>query len=142
MTDFCKNVRALFTRNRWRYTVGVQNIACILRDTETPLSVKEIEVLCQRKNTPIDTTTIYRNLEKFISLGLVHELGGTYMRCDNPENTKSAHHFLVCKECGKAEEVFLDYFPSIAHQLKKEKGFVLTKVNMQFEGVCRNCAKA
>lgn len=134
-TDFVKKT---FSENGWRMTAGVRNILVVLEEADTILSVQEISEKLKEINREIDITTIYRILEKLASVELIHEVEGKWIRCTDPENPDE-HHFLICENCGKSEEIFLDYRKAIAKQLKKEKGFDLNRVSLTFYGICRDC---
>ena len=50
----------------------------------------------------VDRTTVYRNLEKFVAIGVIQELdlpskGKVYQFIFE----KKVHHYYICKSCGK-----------------------------------------
>lgn len=141
MSDFLSSVRTIFTAHGWRVTAGVQNVVSLLEKTEIPISSAEICSTLDKEGRPIDLTTVYRILDRLIAVHLLHSLDGKFVRCTDPENKTDSHHFLVCDNCGKAEEIFLDYFKSIEQQLHREKGFGLREVDMSFRGLCSTCRK-
>lgn len=140
MNEFEQNVFAAFSARGWRLTAGVRNMIDILGAAPCPLSVQEIDNILGKGERDLDSTTVYRILDKFEEAHLIHSLQGKFMRCFAPREKKQ-HHFLLCEKCGKAEEVFLDYQDSIAKQLAQEKNFVLRDVEMYFWGVCGKCSR-
>ena len=140
MTDFLDLAENTFKQHKWRFTAGARNLAKVLNQTETPLPVKSIRQEIINKGLTIDTATVYRLLDRFIESKLIHRVLDGYMICTDPENTEESHHFLLCDECGKADEIFLNYHDAIAKQLKKEKDFSLGAVEMVFKGKCKKCA--
>ncbi len=125
-----------FAERRWRVTVGVRKIFDLLVSSEVFYSAHEMAKLLGNE---FDVTTIYRVLEKLEAVRLVHQFEGKWKLCTNPSNIEEAHHFLICQECGRAEEIFLDYQASIADQLDKEKNFLLKEVHLGFFGICSRC---
>ena len=139
MNDFLESVHKSFVGHGWRVTAGVRNIANILSSTKKPITSAEICATLDKAGRPIDLTTVYRILERMVAINLIHTLNGKFIICSDPSNRQDSHHFLLCDDCGEAEEIFLDYFPSIEQQLKREKKFSLREVNMSFHGLCSNC---
>jgi len=139
MKRFEESVSETFSLKKWRLTSGTRNICRVLESTKKPLSAKEISEGLDQIERSVDMTTIYRILDRFVSVGLVHLLDGKFIRCSDPGNAHEEHHFLVCRECASAEEIFLDYRDSISGQLRKEKGFTLEEVELSFHGLCKGC---
>lgn len=141
MSELLSTIRSVFTAHGWRVTAGVQNVVDILEHTQVPLSSAEICAQLEKRERPIDLTTVYRILDRLISIHVLHSLHGKFILCSDPKNKSDSHHFLICDNCGKAEEIFLDYFQSIEQQLKREKNFHLREVDMNFLGLCSVCRK-
>jgi len=139
--DFLTQSELAFVQKRWRLTSGVRNVLQILSNARSPLSVQDIGNTLKERGHPVDPTTVYRILERLIECQLVHTLHeGRFVKCSEPDN-KKAHHFLRCKKCNSVEEIFLDYQKSIASQLATEKNFLLTRVDLEFWGICSRCTK-
>ena len=136
MSSFKNLVRQKFEENFWRVTPAVLKVVHLLENAEKPLSVNQILGQIKPK---INTTTVYRIFEKLLAIGGIHEIGGKYLLCSAPENKKEEHHFLICKKCGSAEEIFLNYRESIEKQLATEKNFILYDVDLKFYGTCGSC---
>jgi len=129
-------VEAAFKARRWRVTLGVREVLRVLGEHDHFLSAHEIEKILAGK---LDVTTIYRILEKLQEVKLVHEFQGKWRVCSDPHNHTESHHYLICGQCGTAEEIFLDYHEAISEQLAREKQFLLKKVHLGFLGTCRHC---
>lgn len=141
MNQFLESVHQSFLSHGWRITAGVRNIANILSETKKPLTSAQICTQLDQMDRPADLTTVYRILERMVAINLIHSLEGKFIICTDPSNRHDSHHYLICDDCGEAEEIFLDYFPSIEQQLKREKKFHLREVNMKFHGLCTKCQK-
>ncbi len=129
-------LEADFTEKNQRISIGVKRIFNILTASDHFLSAHEIAKLDENK---LNHSTVYRILDKFQKAKIVHEFQGKWKICTDPENTDESHHFLICQECGKSDEIFLDYFNAISEQLNEEKGFELKQVHLGFLGVCEEC---
>jgi len=139
MSKFNKSVEKKFIENNWRFTLSVRTISEVLNSAETLLGTSDIQQILKQKNQKIDTSTVYRILNKLKKINLVHEFENKWKRCTHPTNISDEHHFLICNECHNVEEVFLDYKQSIADQLLEEKKFRLEHVHLGFLGLCKNC---
>lgn len=140
MNNFSKEVETRFQKKGWRMTAGVRNTSQILEETSGLVTVKEIQDLLGEEHR-VDITTLYRIIERFISLKTLHEVvPGKFFRCSEPANTLE-HHFMLCEHCKKPEELFLDYKDSISGQLSQEKNFLLRTVDITFHGTCGDCCK-
>lgn len=142
MTEFIDLVQEKFLAQGWRFTAGARNLSHALAETPRPMSAAELTNLLERAERPVDNATVHRLLNRFLEVGVLHRVEGRFFRCSDLDNATESHHFLICEHCGGADEIFLDYMPSISKQLNKEKGFLLKDVDMTFHGVCKNCLEA
>lgn len=138
---YIEAVEQAFLKNKWRFTVNVQNISHLLDNSQVMLSPQEIyEVISSRANHKTDLSTIYRILERMKKVHLVYEMEGKFVKNASPEEKNASPHFLLCETCGKVEEIFLEYdLKGITKQLQKEKGFQLSTMAITFNGQCSEC---
>ncbi len=105
-----------------------------LADIKQPLN--PYELIKQSNNSDIDITTIYRNLEIFESLGIVHKIQSLwwYMPCiHNHTWCQSAHDLIICRDCNTIEETHLD---------QKTKSLLwLSDEYVELSGRCEKCEK-
>lgn len=139
MDNFSALVEEKFSKNNWRITIAVRALSSLLEKSPHLLSVLDLQKKLKKEGIHIDTSTVYRVLEKLTSLALVHEFQGQWKKCSCPDNQSDEHHFLICEECHGVEEIFLDYKDAIAEQLKNEKKFHLKHVHLGFFGECKDC---
>ena len=68
------------------------------------------ELLKQSEHQEIDLTTIYRNLELFESIGLVHKIQslGKYIICNHDTHCKKPHDIIICNDCNIINETHID----------------------------------
>ena len=105
--------------------------------------LRELQEYLQKQLPEVDRTTIYRNIEKFMTLGLIQELvfpktGKVYQYVFD----KQVLHYYICKGCGKASQGNQDLFDEIASALKRIHGFSKADLSVVFYGYCTKCQKA
>ena len=93
MEEKIKIAKEKFATRDWRFTSGARNIAKIIFSTKLPLSASEITEKLVKKDRKADLTTVYRLIDRFVSLDLAHLFNGQVMPCMNPHNRKEEHHF-------------------------------------------------
>lgn len=104
---------------------------------------RELQEYMVKHLPDLDRTTVYRNIEKFISLGLIQELnfpktGKVYQYVFD----KKVQHYYICKSCGKANKGNQELFTKIEEALKDIHGFEKADLSVVFYGHCSKCAKA
>jgi Fur family ferric uptake transcriptional regulator len=88
----------------------------------------------------VDRTTVYRNLEKFIQIGVIQELdlpikGKVYQFIFE----KKVHHYYICKACGKVNKGDEDLFAKIEKALRDIHDFSKANLSVVFYGLCSKC---
>ena len=87
----------------------------------------------------ISLTTVYRNLNCLADDGLITRITVANMP-DRFDSTTVEHCHVACDICGS----FNDYFDrgsedTMKQLLKRETGFTVTKCDIVFRGVCKDC---
>lgn len=110
----------------------------VLATAEMPLSAYDIEERIP-ENIPINVVTIYRVLEVFEKLGIVHKIHTKegYVRCDF-EKQQGCHSFAVCEKCGRADE-FLQLACDMEKSIPKELPYKSLKHLSEMAGTCNAC---
>jgi Fur family ferric uptake transcriptional regulator len=87
----------------------------------------------------IDRSTLYRTLKLFVELGLVVSadtgVGETYYEIAKPRR----HHHLVCRGCGKEEEIEHDVMQGMFEQVFQQYGFRAETDHLVLFGICTDC---
>jgi len=118
-----------------------QRIALIdaLRKLQKPSSA---EAVAKRVVDDMNLTTVYRGLDQLQDARLVRriDLGKNHALY---ELAGSHHHHVVCRGCGKIQDVDVCLPPSVTKQILKEsRGFVsIDDHALEFFGTCTICAK-
>lgn len=116
-------------------------VLSILEESSIPLSVADIATLLRRPK--VDQVTIYRTLESFVHAGLVHHVELHQGRSFFELATRGHHHHLVCRSCGRIEDVEGCELDEIEKRIaKKTKNFnAVTSHALEFFGDCNQCVR-
>lgn len=104
-------------------------------------SAQEIHSSLEQEGSSVGLATVYRNLQLLERLGDVDatrsEAGEMLYRICEAEQH---HHHLICKSCGRTEEVELDGLEAAMRQLAADRGYTLTSHTVELSGLCPDCA--
>lgn len=105
-------------------------------------SAQEIHESLRGAGEKVGLATVYRTLQAMAEAGEVdvrHNPAGetTYRRCSD-----SHHHHLVCRGCGRTEEVTGPAVEAWAHAVAEQFGFVDVHHTVELVGLCAACAAA
>ena len=112
-----------------------------------PLSAYDLlEAFQEDHAEKIPVMTVYRMLDVFIKVGLVHKLRSTnsFVACAHLTNTTSPHapRFLICDCCGEVRELKIpDAEIDSIEQNARRTGFHLTQQQLELHGFCDDCQR-
>ena len=135
----------------YRMTRPRQAILDVLGKTAEHLSAEDIYLAVYKFYSNIGLTTVYRNLELLVEMGLVVKIDFGHDRAKyelaDQYSGKGHHHHLVCKKCSQIID-YSDFMEDEVQFLKStEKGlsrkyeFQITGHIIQFYGYCKKCRK-
>jgi Fur family ferric uptake transcriptional regulator len=105
-------------------------------------SLGEIYARVHQVDPTIDRSTLYRTLKLFVDLGLVVSAdtgtGETYYEIAKPR----PHHHLVCRRCGKEQEIEHAVMQRMFDQVYQESGFRAETDHLVLFGICADCQRA
>lgn len=136
-----KDLLAFLKSNGMRMTPSKKLLIQFFLDNQRRhISAKELQDHVYANLPELDRTTIYRNIEKFISLELIQELdlpkvGKAYQFIFD----KKVHHYYICKGCGKVSRGNETLFDQIEQALKDIHGFSKAQLSVMFYGYCSAC---
>ncbi|HSH18078.1 MAG TPA: Fur family transcriptional regulator [Candidatus Saccharimonadales bacterium] len=135
MTQFKK----ILTDNGHHVTKARQATFALLLSPE-PLAVRDI---LEKANGTVDRVSIYRNIELFEKLGIVHRIYvGWKYKLELSDQFVSHHHHLSCLTCGKVidieDEKHIDAF---IHQVAAQFGFTPRRHQFEIDGYCNRCSQ-
>lgn len=136
LEDRLENARAVCEANGERFTKLRAHIFELILEEEGPVKAYDIlEKLKPEKGSP-KPPTVYRALEFFQRLGLIHrvEALNAYIPCDHVHDGHAAE-FFICENCSSVEERHahdhVDCLPD---------GFVIARSVIEHYGRCGKCA--
>ena len=103
------------------------------------ISAEEIHSQAHARYPYMNISTVYRTLDLLKEQGLVAESdlgGGRFLY--HPVG-KAHHHHLVCRKCGKVQDIEASAFESLRSELKSRYGFNAVFDHMAIFGTCKSC---
>ena len=83
--------------------------------------------------------TVYATLDLFERLGIVHRVstaGGAALY----DPRREAHHHLVCRSCGRVEDLEAELDLGGASRAARRRGFTADRAELVLSGLCGRCA--
>ena len=135
----------------YRMTRPRQAILDVLGKTPEHLSAEDIYLAVHKFYPNIGLTTVYRNLELLVEMGLVVKFdfghGRAKYELSDQYSSKGHHHHLVCKKCSKIID-YSDFMKDEVQFLKSTENGLSSKYDfqikghlIQFYGYCKKCQK-
>ena len=120
---------------------------CLAASTVS-LSPREILLAIEKDKAikDVDQVSIYRILEAFQKLGLVHQVfpSGGFIACTHINCQGELHALTRCSSCQRTTEIDIpkEIFQPIQWYLKKSYGFNHQNDLLQLDGICVACAQS
>jgi Fur family ferric uptake transcriptional regulator len=134
-------LKDILSKKSLRVTQPRLEILKVLKDCHKPVTISEMQKKLGKKlgEKKIDQATIYRTMDSFLEKRIV----ATYDFKDNFTRyemivDRDHHHHVVCKKCGKVENIEDCFSNEIEKDLKK-KGYKEITHYMEFFGICEKC---
>ncbi len=132
-------------------TIDYEEIIRAAGHRVTPQRVRILDAVCEagghttlgevyaRVHPSIDRSTLYRTLKLFVDLGLVvsADTGGgeIYYEIPKPQH----HHHLVCRRCGKEQEIEHTLLQPMFEQVDMAYHFHVDTDHLVLFGTCAAC---
>ncbi len=102
-------------------------------------TAEEIYELVRTQYPEVNLSTVYRNLDLGVALGLVTQtdLGGGIRRFELVRAAR--HHHLVCQQCGAVAELEDELLEPLRAALLERYGFVARMDHFAIFGTCAAC---
>ncbi|HAB53878.1 MAG: ferric uptake regulation protein [Omnitrophica WOR_2 bacterium GWF2_38_59] len=133
----------------YRMTKPREAILDVLANTQNHLSAEDIYMAVHKFYPNIGLTTVYRNLEVLVNIGMVVKFefgeGKSKYELSDEYSSKGHHHHLVCKECYTVIDYSdfmkdeVSFLKSTENGLSEKYKFNITDHLIQFFGVCEKC---
>ncbi len=117
-----------------------------LRDAGGFCSAQDVWASLREAGHRVGLSTVYRRLQAMADDGLLDVVRtsdgeATYRYC-GPSTDKRHHHHLVCRFCGRAEEVDSKAVERWAGAAAKERGYTDVTHTAELAGTCSACHDA
>lgn len=116
----------------------------LLENTDKHLSAEEIYHLVKLKAPETGLATVYRTLELFLDLEIIHSMdfgdGRRRFEFGSGEEGDHRHHHLICTGCGKITEVNEDLLEELESKVKREYDFDVNDHQLKIFGMCKDCS--
>jgi len=123
-----------------RATKQRSEILDALEHAPTPVSAQDLFVTLRGEGSSVSLATVYRQLQRLGEEGvadrLVRDSGELAFRLCGTGH----HHHLVCRTCGRTEEVRDCRLERWASEIADQHGFAEVDHVAEFSGVCERCA--
>jgi Fur family peroxide stress response transcriptional regulator len=110
----------------------------MIKGDRTHPSAEKIYHELAKKYPGMSFATVYNTLAKLVEAGQIQELDIDPNKKRFDPYTPLHYHF-YCKTCGNVYDV--DYDISLTPNIKKIAGHRIEDIQLNFKGVCKNCAK-
>lgn len=103
------------------------------------LSAQELYERLRPQHPEIGRATVYRVLEALVSIGAARRFErpghvSAYVSCE-PRH----HHHLVCRRCGRVEEIGERVVAELTNRVAEQHGFTIDDATLDFYGLCAAC---
>lgn len=121
-----------------RSTAQKQIILETLVDLGSHVSAGAIFRELQKTHPHIGRATVFRVLSDMAK-------DGTLLRVpvngsdDRFDITTAPHYHIFCRNCGKVDDVTLDFDPDLCAHIRDASGFSVEEEQIAFSGLCRKC---
>jgi Fur family transcriptional regulator, ferric uptake regulator len=134
-----KQLRDALKQEGLRMTPQRQLILDAVASMRGHISVDQVYRQVANSFPDVNITTVYRTLELLEQQGFVrhthfHDNRAQYERTDEPP-----HQHLVCKRCGRDQEMDLSVLEPLAEDLRRRYGFEPELSHTAIVGVCSSC---
>jgi len=126
-----------------RVTQSRLTVLSVLEKAKKALSPADIfQLVIKKEQADLDRVTVYRILEAFEELEIVHPVGnGRYIYCAHQSCGHERHFIAICTQCGESNEVGAsrEFSDSLSQVLKKKIGFEMSSEFFVVRGLCKAC---
>ncbi|MCL8206486.1 MAG: transcriptional repressor [Actinomycetia bacterium] len=122
-----------------RATPDRMRIFRVLARSAEPLTVRA--VADRLRDDHLNITTVYRVMELFVALGIVHPVivGHEAVGYELMAPFRPHHEHFLCAKCGRVVDIYDCPFEEAVAALSRDAGYEVTFHQMEMHGVCQAC---
>ena len=118
-----------------------------LRDTGGFRSAQDVYARLRSEGGSVGLSTVYRHLQSLVDDGVVDvihtpEGEATYRYCGGAAADQRHHHHLVCRVCGRTEEIEGRAVERWAGEVAQAHGYADVDHTVELFGRCPQCSRA
>ena len=127
---------------------GQMILLCLKQNKQNHMTAEEVADALKNEHTAVSAATIYRQLDKLVSAGLVRkyvsspEEPACFQFIDDSSTACATHFHLKCTSCGKLFHVTCPYLDSLETHILSHHGFAVDNTRTVLYGICENCRAA
>lgn len=131
------NLQALLRKNKASLTTPRKKIFDLLLDKDP----QSMQVLVKRAAEQVDRATVYRTVELFEKLGIVHRLNiGWKYKIELSDVFLDHHHHMYCSRCGQTQDLPSNaMLETMIDSQAGKTGFAPRGHQLEIYGLCANC---
>jgi Fur family zinc uptake transcriptional regulator len=124
-----------------RLTPLRQQVLELIWQSHKPLGAYAlIDLLAAQATRQVAPPTVYRALDFLLEQKLIHRIAAlnAFIGCVHPSHSH-ASHFLLCDDCGRAEEIHSRHVNDSIQQAASDSGFTVVTQALEVFGLCPDC---
>lgn len=125
---------------RERQTGQRRTLLAFLAQTDRCLSAQEIHAELHERGSSISLATVYRTVARLARSGALDVLMRDDGEATYVQGSRSHHHHLVCRSCGRVEEISEPMVESWTRDVAEAHGFSDVSHQLTVYGTCSACA--
>jgi Fur family ferric uptake transcriptional regulator len=133
-------LKALLKKNNASLTKPRKAVFNLLLNKEP----QSMQVLVKRAESKVDRATVYRTIELFEQLGIVHRLNiGWKYKIELSDVFLGHHHHFHCSNCGKTFTLPPNtMLETMIDSAVAKEGYAPRGHNLEIYGLCQNCSQS
>ncbi|MEH6649025.1 MAG: Fur family transcriptional regulator [Motiliproteus sp.] len=134
------SARLLCQQHNVRFTPVRQRVLELIWQSHKPLGAYQILEQLGAEGFNSAPPTVYRALEFLLEQRLAHRIASlnAYIGCSHPQQPHQGY-FLICRECGSAQELPSELLAQQLRQFAKQQGFAIETETVELSGLCPGC---
>lgn len=137
-----KKIELYCTEKGIRFTEPRRFVLQVIMASDKPLGAYDILAQMAQHVTNPKPPTVYRAIEFLTEHQIIHRIESlnAYILCQS-DHRHDGSQFMICDDCGNVSEAHLCDLPAQLASKIHQKGFNLSRWNVELHGTCRDCSK-
>lgn len=137
-----RKTEAYCEENGIRFTEPRRLVLEVIAAAEKPLGAYDILAQMGKHVANPKPPTVYRAIEFLTEHHIIHRIESlnAYMLCHS-DHRHEGSQFMICDDCGSVTEAHLCDLPMPLATKVQQKGFHLSRWNVELHGTCQDCSK-